>query len=117
LDGRVSRNPTARIAGPDLDRLITTLEVDFVRLAECVVSPGWRLSLGPADAPGIHYNLTGTGRMIADKWPPIPLSPHTLAILPPRTAFRIEVDHASGSALKTVESRQFSLSPEKCAEL
>jgi AraC family transcriptional regulator, activator of mtrCDE len=45
--------------------------------------------------------------MITDKWPPIPLSPHTLAILPPRTAFRIEVDHDSGSALRTVESRQF----------
>jgi AraC family transcriptional regulator, activator of mtrCDE len=107
LDGGVSKNPTKRIAGRDLDRLITTLEVDFVRLAECLVSPGWRLSLGPTDTPGIHYNLTGTGRMITHEWPPIPLSPHTLAILPPHTAFRIEVDHAGGSALRTVESKQF----------
>jgi AraC family transcriptional activator of mtrCDE len=45
--------------------------------------------------------------MITDNWPPIPLSPHTLAILPPGTAFRIEVDHDSESALRTVESRQF----------
>jgi len=109
----VSKNPTKRIAASDLDRLITTLEVDFVLLAECVVSPGWRLSLGPKDMPGIHYNLTGTGRMIVDKWPPILLSPHTLAILPPRTAFRIEVDHDSGSALRTVESRQFAFESGK----
>ena len=96
-----------RIAAPDLDRLKTTLEVDLIRLAECLVSPGWRLSLGPADIAAIHYNLTGVGRMITDKWPPIPLSPHTLAILPSRTAFRIEVDHDCGTALRTVESKQF----------
>jgi AraC family transcriptional regulator, activator of mtrCDE len=103
----VSKNPAKRIAPRDLDRLITTLEVDFVMLSECLVSPGWRLSLGPKDTPGIHYNLSGTGRMIVDKWPPIPLSPHTLAIVPPHAAFRIEVEDASGSALRTVESKQF----------
>jgi AraC family transcriptional activator of mtrCDE len=113
----VSKNPTKRIGAPDLDRLISTLEVDFVRLVECLVSPGWRLSLGPTDAPGIHYDLTGTGRMIADKWPPISLSPHTLAILPPRTAFRLEVDHDSRSALRTVESRQFPFEPGKVRRL
>jgi AraC family transcriptional regulator, activator of mtrCDE len=102
----VSKNPTTRIPTPDLDRLITTLQVDFVRLAECLVSPGWRLSLGRADTPAIHYNLAGTGRMVTDEWPPVRLSPHTLAILPPHTAFRIEVDHAGGSVLRTVESRQ-----------
>jgi AraC family transcriptional regulator, activator of mtrCDE len=104
---------TKRIAAPDLDRLITTLEVDFVKLAECVVSPGWRLSLGQADTPAIHYNLTGTGRMIAGHWPPILLSPHTLAVLPPRTSFKIEVDHYSGSPLRTVESIQFPFEPGK----
>jgi AraC family transcriptional regulator, activator of mtrCDE len=109
----MSPNLTKRIAAPDLDRLITTLEVDFVRLAECVVSPGWRLSLGQADTPAIHYNLTGAGRMIAGQWPPILLSPHTLAVLPPRTSFKIEVDHYSGSPLRTVESRQFPFEPGK----
>jgi AraC family transcriptional activator of mtrCDE len=103
----VSKNPTAQIAASDLDRLLTTLEVDFVRLAECLVCPGWRLSLGPADTPGIHYNLAGVGRIVTDEWPPIPLSPHTLAVLPPRTVFRIEVDDGTGSTLRTVESRQF----------
>jgi hypothetical protein len=65
----------------------TTLEVDFVRLAECLVGPGWRLSLDASDTAAIHYNLAGTGRMITDKWPPISVSPHTLAIFPPGTAF------------------------------
>jgi AraC family transcriptional regulator, activator of mtrCDE len=109
----VSKNSTKPVAAGDLDRLITTLEVDFLMLAECLVSPGWRLSLGPKDTPGIHYNLTGTGRLIVHKWPPIQLSPHTLAILPPHSAFKIEVDHDSGSALRTVESRQFPFEPGK----
>ena len=109
----MSKTPTKRIAARDLDRLITTLEVDFVRLTECLVSPGWRLSLSPRDRPCIHYSLTGTGRMIAGKWPPIPLSPHTLTILPPHTAFRIEVDHDTGSALRTIESSEFPFEPGK----
>jgi AraC-like DNA-binding protein len=107
----VSPNPTKRTAARDLDSLITSLEVDFVLLAECLVSPGWRLSLGPSQTPGIHYNLTGTGRIITDKWPPIPISPHTLVILPPHTVVRIEVHRGSGAALKTVESRQFPFEP------
>jgi AraC family transcriptional activator of mtrCDE len=113
----MSKNSTKPIAATDLDRLITTLEVDFVLLAECLVSPGWRLSLRPKDRPGIHYSLTGTGRMVADKWPTIPLSPHTLAILPPHTAFKIEVDHDSGSALRTLESRQIPFEPGKLRRL
>jgi AraC family transcriptional activator of mtrCDE len=51
--------------------------------------------------------------MIVDKWPPIQLSPHTLAILPPHSAFKIEVDHDGGSALRTVESRQIPFEPGK----
>jgi AraC family transcriptional regulator, activator of mtrCDE len=103
----VPNSPSKQTAARDLDRVITTLEVDFVRLAECIVSPGWRLSLGPSDMPGIHYNLAGTGQLITDKWPPIALSPHTLTILPAQTAFRIEVDRGSASMLETVASSQF----------
>jgi AraC family transcriptional activator of mtrCDE len=103
----VPNSPSKRIAARDRDRVITTLEVDFVRLAECIVSPGWRLSLGPSDTPGIHYNLAGIGQMITEKWPPIPLSPHTLTILPAHTAFKIEVDCDSISTLETVASSQF----------
>jgi AraC family transcriptional activator of mtrCDE len=34
---------------------MTTLEVDVVRLTECLVSPGWRLSFPASDLPAIHY--------------------------------------------------------------
>jgi AraC family transcriptional regulator, activator of mtrCDE len=51
--------------------------------------------------------------MIASKWPPIPLSPHTLTILPPHTAFKIEVECDTGSALRTIESSQIPFEPGK----
>ena len=74
----------------DLDRLMTGLEVEFVRLVECLVSPGWRLAI-PADAaPALHYTLSGMGRMIVPGIPPIALMPHTLVITPPRTSFKLE---------------------------
>lgn len=61
-----------------------TLEVEFARLAECVVSPGWRLSLPATNMSAIHYNLRGSGLMIVGDDPPISLAPHTLVICPPR---------------------------------
>jgi hypothetical protein len=48
----------------DLETLMTTLEVDVVRLTECLVSPGWRLSFPATDLPAIHYNLAGIGQMV-----------------------------------------------------
>jgi AraC-like DNA-binding protein len=88
-----------------LDSLMRALEVEFVKLLECVVSPGWRLSLAPAELPGIHYNLTGKGRIIIGEGPTLPLDPHTLAIIPPRTRFIIQAysEHGPGS-VGTVES-------------
>lgn len=86
----------SRVSSSDLDRLITTLEVNFVKLAECLVSPGWQLSVGATEAPGIHYNLSGTGRVIVAGMAPIPIVPHTLLIIPREKPFRIEVDHLKG---------------------
>lgn len=83
--------PVAPLAPADLDRLIDTLMVEFVRLSECLVGEGYRLELGGIDAPGLHYNLSGTGRMIVGDREPIPLQPHTLVVLPANTLFRIEV--------------------------
>jgi len=54
----------ARISRGDLDSLIAALEVSFVKLSECLVSQGWRLTLPAVDAPAIHYNIAGMGRMI-----------------------------------------------------
>jgi len=81
----------ARISGAQLDGLLSVLSVDFVRLTECLVSPGWRLNLGGTSAPGIHYNLSGHGQMVLEGHPPIELLPHTLVITPPNQYFHVEV--------------------------
>lgn len=83
--------PMARISDAELDSLLSVLTVEFVRLTECLVSPGWRLNLGGTSAPGIHYNLSGHGRMVLEGHPAIELSPHTLVITPPNQYFHVEV--------------------------
>ena len=92
----VTGQPILRIARADLDNLMTTLEVSFVKLAECLVSPGWRLVLSHTDAPGIHYSLSGTGRMIIGDHPPIDLVPHTLIIAPRGLPVQFEALAAGG---------------------
>lgn len=84
-------NPLARISSSDLDHLLMSLEVGSVKLAECVVSPGRKLKISAANAPGIQYNLKGMGRMIVGNHPPIDLQPHTLTIVPAGQSFSIEV--------------------------
>jgi hypothetical protein len=88
-----------KVANSDLNRLISALEISFVNLTECVVSPGWRLSFPPNESAGMHYNLAGNGRLIAGTFPAISLTPHTLVILPPMTPFRIEASRQSRPAL------------------
>ena len=102
-DGR----PLVPIAAADLDRLLDTLMVGFVRLSECLVGEGYRLELGGIDAPGLHYNLSGTGRLIVGNGEPIELQPHTLIILPANSLFRIEVPSLRGprATWKTVDGR------------
>lgn len=103
----MSVKPFARISTSDLEILMVTLEVNFVKLTECLVSPGWRLELGGYDEPGIHYNLAGTGRMVVGNRPPIILQPHTLVIVPAKEYFYIEapVDQGSGLPPRTLNGR------------
>src|SRR4051812_27376374 len=89
--------PLVTLAAADLDRLLDTLTVGFVRLSECLVGEGYRLELGGIDAPGLHYNISGAGRMIVANEEPIELQPHTLVILPANTLFRIEVPCRDGA--------------------
>lgn len=89
----MAKRPMPAISLSRLDSLMRALEVAFVRLVECVVSPGWRLSLAAAELTGIHYNLKGKGRIIIGEGPPLALEPHTLAIIPPRRPFIIEDRH------------------------
>jgi AraC-like DNA-binding protein len=96
----VSDRPNLALSRSDLDVLMATLDVDVIGLIECLVSPGWRLSFGSSDAPAIHYNLSGTGRMVVGGFSAFSLVPHTLVITPAKKPFYIEVD--DGTAAKTV---------------
>lgn len=102
-DGR----PRALVATADLDHLIDTLMVSFVWLSECVVGEGYRLEMGGIDAPGIHYNIAGTGRLIVRDGDAVELRPHTLIVVPANSPFRIEVESRRDprAALKVVDGR------------
>jgi AraC family transcriptional regulator, activator of mtrCDE len=99
--------PIAPVAAADLERLLDALMVGFVRLSECLVGEGYRLELGGIDAPGLHYNISGTGRLIVGNDKPIELKPHTLIILPANSYFRIEVPSRRDPRVtfKTIDGR------------
>jgi AraC-like DNA-binding protein len=99
--------PLVLVAAAELDRLLDTLTVEFVWLAGCLVGDGYRLDLGSIDAPGIHYNLAGAGRLIVGNGKPIELQPHTLIVFPANSPFRIEVPSRRDprATLKTVHWR------------
>lgn len=93
---------------------MTTLEVHFLRLAECLVSKGWRLDIAGTDAPGLHYNVSGMGVLTVGEHPPILIMPHTLVIVPPGRSFRIEVasECAPDATLARVEAGWGVLAPD-----
>jgi AraC family transcriptional activator of mtrCDE len=85
---------------------MTALEVQFVALAQCSVSTGYALSISGEHAPGIHYNLMGTGKLFVGDKDPIELVPHTLIIVPSNSPFRIEVpDEENRTALHLVKRK------------
>src|ERR1700759_5838748 len=92
----LTQHPIARIAAPELDRLMTALDVSYLMLTECLVSSGNRLQLREVDIPGMHYNLSGYGRLLISDAPPIELRPHTLVILPPRRPIQLEAANSQG---------------------
>lgn len=71
-----------------LRQLMQVLEIDFVRLTECVVSPGWRLAFGGSDVASVHYNFAGLGKVAVEGQAPIVLESHTLVIFPLKKPFR-----------------------------
>jgi AraC-like DNA-binding protein len=93
----LNERPVSRISPGDLESLLATLDVNFVALSECLVSRGYSLELdGVKNAPGIHYNIVGTGRAVIGNREPVPLRPHTLIVVPPNSPFRIEVEGSNG---------------------
>ncbi|MGY4476182.1 AraC-like DNA-binding protein [Bradyrhizobium sp. USDA 3364] len=87
---------TVKLSTTDLDNLMQALDINVVALTEILVPHGHRVQFGTIDVPGIHYNLSGVGRISINSGPAIPLSPHLLIIVPPNTPFMIEVDGGSG---------------------
>ncbi|MDX8495742.1 AraC family transcriptional regulator [Mesorhizobium sp. VK22B] len=82
-------DPIWRISQQDLDKLMTTLDVTFVRLSECALAAGAHLAVARAAASTIHYCLRGAGFILLDDETPIRLTPHTLVIVPPGRAMTI----------------------------
>lgn len=103
----MNARPELRISPGDLEPLLGALEVNFVALSECLVSSGYSLELeGVKNAPGIHYNMAGSGRAVIGNREPLPLKPHTLIVVPPDSPFRIEVAGSNGfTGLHSVKAK------------
>ena len=83
--------PILRISRADLENLMSSLAVESVKLAECVINERWRLSFLAADVPTIHYSLAGVARVTIGDLPPIDLNPHALLIVPQGQSVVIEM--------------------------
>ena len=81
--------PFWRISRQDLDKLMTTLDVTFVRLSECALAAAAHLAVARTNASTIHYCLRGAGVILLDDETPIRLTPHTLVIVPPGRAMTV----------------------------
>jgi AraC family transcriptional activator of mtrCDE len=66
----VAGEPFWRISRQDLDKLMITLEVTFVKLSECALATGAHLTVARTNASTIHYCLRGAGVVRLDDAPP-----------------------------------------------
>lgn len=82
--------PSLHISPPDLNSLMALLDVEVIALSECLVNAGVRLEIGGIGAPGIHYVLTGAGRIAFRDGRSYSVEPHTLIIMPPNTPLILE---------------------------
>jgi AraC family transcriptional activator of mtrCDE len=71
-----------RMPAYDMDRLLSSLEVDFLRLEVCHVTHGRSWSHPAEDGTGIHYTRSGIGQLRVGGGTPLALAPHTLVITP-----------------------------------
>jgi AraC-like DNA-binding protein len=93
----------------DLDSLLTRLEVDVVKLTECLISPGWQLCFPASEWPALHYSLDGCGEIKVGNAPAIAIRPHTLVIVPALLPVSIEVTGGRGGTTSlNVEARQWT---------
>ena len=88
--------PFWRISRQDLDKLMTTLDVTFVRLSECALAAAAHLAVDRTNASTIYCCLRGAGVILLDDETPIRLTPHTLVIVPPGRAMTVAAtEHAT----------------------
>ena len=76
-----------------IDQLLSDLELTMRPFAVCEVATGWRLHLAKADWVTVHFVVAGNGRLRAGRdgrARVIPLSQHTLALVPPSQVHQIE---------------------------
>src|SRR5690242_5665034 len=99
--------PLSRISRADLNSLMTLPDVEVVALSECLVNAGFRLERRDMPAPGIHYVMKGTGRVVIRKRMSYEVAPHTLVIVPSHTPLVLEPTPESG-ALESAEVVQSS---------
>jgi AraC-like DNA-binding protein/mannose-6-phosphate isomerase-like protein (cupin superfamily) len=99
----MTSSPSLSVKRKDLDWLLDALEVNVVRLADCLISPGYQLSFDALDAPAIHHTLAGHGLLVVGNLEPIELSPNTLVVVPIGVPFKFEVagESATQPALAT----------------
>lgn len=83
-------SPLPRLSSSDLNDLISLLEIQVLRLSECLIGRGHILDMNGRGATGIHYILSGQGRMHIAGVGSIELSPHTLLLLPPEHPLKVE---------------------------
>ncbi|TDY26654.1 AraC family transcriptional activator of mtrCDE [Paraburkholderia sp. BL6665CI2N2] len=91
-----------RLSPDNLNELITLLDIQVLGLSECVVSQGFMLELDGHDAPGIHYILSGEGRLHIAGAGTVPLTPHTLLIVPAGHSLKLEVPTKQAGIAPTV---------------
>ena len=78
----------SKLSTADLNNLMRALEIDVVALTEILVLRGHRAEMGMIDAPAIHYNLKGSGRISINRGPNMQLMPHLLIVVPRIRPFR-----------------------------
>lgn len=92
----LKRPTSAKLSTSDLNSLMNSLDVDVIALSEVLVPCGFRVAMGKVNAPGIYYNLSGEGTISIAGGPGLPLSPHTLIVVPPNYPVTIEVGTRNG---------------------
>ncbi|WP_092143710.1 AraC family transcriptional regulator [Cupriavidus sp. YR651] len=73
-----------------LDHLLAVLDIGVTDFTVCDIREGWGMRFDSCDAARLHYCLAGVGTLVVGALPPIQLGPHSLVLLPPGVAYRLE---------------------------